>query len=70
MCGHIKKQEVLLLCGEDTFLHQVFGQAFSDISQLIVQLERIPGLAYVTTLRSAFRRNKINDVHAEVIFPL
>lgn len=45
MCGHVKKQEVLFLCGEDTLLDQVFCQTFSNVSQLVVQLQGIPGLS-------------------------
>lgn len=46
MRGHVKKQEVLFLGGEHTFLNQVFGQTFSDIPELVVQLQGIPGLSY------------------------
>lgn len=31
MRGHVEEQEVLFLCREDAFLHQVFRQALSDI---------------------------------------
>lgn len=48
MCGHVKKQEILLLCSQNTFLHQVFRQTFSHISQLVVQLQGIPGLSWET----------------------
>lgn len=46
MCGHVKKQEVLFLCGEDAFLYQVFCQTFSNIPQLVVKLQGIPGLSW------------------------
>lgn len=49
MRGHVKKQEVLFLRGKDTFLYQVFGQTLSDISQLVVQLQGIPGLSWWMT---------------------
>lgn len=45
MRGHVEEQEVLFLRGQDPFLHQVFRQALSDISQLVVQLQGIPGLS-------------------------
>jgi len=45
MCGHVKEQEVLLLCREHTFLDQVFCQTLSNISELVVQLQGIPGLS-------------------------
>lgn len=45
MCGHVEQQEVLFLRGENSFLHQVFCQTLSDISQLVVQLQGIPGLS-------------------------
>lgn len=45
MGGHVKEQEVLLLCGQDALLHQVLCQALSDVPQLVVQLEGIPGLS-------------------------
>lgn len=46
MCSHVKQQEVLFLCGQDTFLHQVFCKALPDVSQLVVQLQGIPGLSW------------------------
>lgn len=46
MCGHVKQQEVLFLCGQDTFLHQVLCEALPDVSQLVVQLQGIPGLSW------------------------
>lgn len=49
MCGHVKQQEVLFLCGEDTFLYQVFRQTLSNVSELVVQLQGIPGLSWRTT---------------------
>lgn len=45
MCGHVKKQKVLFLCGQDSLLHQVFSQTLSDVSELVVQLQGIPGLS-------------------------
>lgn len=45
MGSHVKKQEVLLLCSQDTLLHQVLCQALSDVPQLVVQLQGIPGLS-------------------------
>lgn len=45
--SHVKKQEVLLLCCQDTFLHQVLCQALPDVPKLVVQLQRIPGLSWV-----------------------
>lgn len=51
MRSHVKEQEVLFLRGEDTFLHQVFCQTFSHISQLVVQLQGIPGLSWRTRFK-------------------
>lgn len=67
MCSHVKQQEVLLLCSKDPFLHQVFCQTLSDISQLVVQLQGIPGLSWgvrkenneqILTCRQWFTNNK------------
>lgn len=33
--GHVKEQEVLLLRGEDSLLHQVLGQTFPHVLQLV-----------------------------------
>ena len=49
MRGHVEEQEVLFLGGEDAFLHQVLSQTLSNISQLVVQLQRIPGLSWKET---------------------
>lgn len=46
MCSHVKKQEVLFLCGEDTFLNQIFCKTLPNIPQLVVQLQGIPGLSW------------------------
>lgn len=46
MCSHIKQQEVLFLCGKDTFLYQIFCKTLPDVSQLVVQLQGIPGLSW------------------------
>lgn len=43
--GHVEKQEILFLGGEDAFLNQVFGQSFPDIPQLVVQLKGTPRLS-------------------------
>lgn len=48
MCGHVKQQEVLFLRGQDAFLHQVLREALPDVSQLVVQLQGIPGLSWKT----------------------
>lgn len=45
MGSHVKKQEVLLFCSQDTLLHQVLSQALSDVPKLVVQLQGIPGLS-------------------------
>lgn len=46
MCSHIKQQEVLFLCGKNTFLYQIFCKTLPDVSQLVVQLQGIPGLSW------------------------
>lgn len=48
MCSHVEQQEVLFLCGEDTFLDQIFCKTLPDVSQLVVQLQGIPGLSWRT----------------------
>lgn len=45
MCSHVKKQEVLFLRGQDAFLDQILCETLSDIPQLVVQLQGIPGLS-------------------------
>lgn len=45
MCGHVKKQEVLFLCGQDAFLHQIFCKTLPNVPQLVVQLQGIPGFS-------------------------
>lgn len=46
MSSHVEQEEILLLSGQDALLNEVFCDPFSDISQLILQLEGIPGLTY------------------------
>lgn len=41
--GHVEEEEVLLLGGQDALLHQVLGNPLADVTELVLQLEGIPG---------------------------
>jgi len=42
--GHVEEDEVLLAGGEHALLYQVFGDSFSHVAQLEVELQGIPRL--------------------------
>lgn len=44
MSGHVEQKKILFLCGKDSLFHQVLGESFSDIAQLVSQLQRVPRL--------------------------
>ena len=43
--GHVKQEEILLLCGQDSLLHQVLGEALADVLELVAQLQWVPSLS-------------------------
>ena len=42
MCGHVEEKEVLLLGTADALVDEILRQAFTNVAQLIFQLQRIP----------------------------
>ena len=39
-----EEEEVLFVSGEDALLHQILGESFTHVAQLVAQFEGVPGL--------------------------
>jgi len=66
---HVEKEEVLLLCGEDTLLNKVLGQPLADVLQLVAEFEGVPGLTreVFNPVLDRFGRLRLLDVSEGLI---